>query len=61
MQAHNQEQLSNELIQLTEKQIDILEKRTFGGVNEAEQKEYEKRQERIRVLFSQLHHLDPAA
>ena len=61
METHNQEQLRNELIQLTEKQINTLEKRTFGGVTEAEQREYEERQERIRDLFIDLHHLDPAA
>ena len=48
METHNQEQLRNELIQLTERQIDTLEKRTFGGVSEAEQRQYEGRQERIR-------------
>ena len=61
METHNQEQLRNELIQLTERQIDTLEKRTFGGVTEAEQREYEERQERIRDLFTELHHLEPAA
>ena len=61
METHNHEQLRNELIQLTERQIDTLEKRTFGGVTEAEQRQYEERQERIRDLFSELHHLDRAA
>ena len=61
MKTHNQEQVRNELIQLTEKQINTLEKRTFGGVTEAEQTEYEERQGRIRHLFIELHHLDPAA
>jgi hypothetical protein len=61
MEARNQEQLRNELIQLTEKQIDTLEKRIFGGVTDAEQKEYEERQDRIRDLFIELHHLHPAA
>jgi hypothetical protein len=61
METHNQEQLRNELIQLTGKQIDTLERRTFGGVTEAEQREYEERQERIRDLFIELHHLSPAA
>jgi len=61
METHNQEQVRNELIQLTEKQINTLEKQTFGGVTEAEQREYDDRQERIRDLFIELHHLDPAA
>ena len=61
METHSQEQLRNELIQLTERQINTLEKRTFGGVTETEQREYDERQERIRDLFTELHHLDPAA
>jgi hypothetical protein len=61
METQNQEHLRSELIQLTEKQISTLEKRTFGGVTEAELSEYEERQERIRDLFIELHHLDPAA
>jgi len=61
METHNQEWLRNELIQLTEKQINTLEKRTFSRVTEAEQREYEERQERIRDLFIELHHLAPAA
>lgn len=61
METHKQEDLRNELIQLTEKQISTLEKRTFGRVNEAELSEYEERQKRIRDLFIKLHHLDPAA
>jgi hypothetical protein len=61
MEARNEEQLRNELIQLTEKQIDTLEKRIFGGVTDAEQREYEERQDRIRDLFIELHHLNPAA
>jgi hypothetical protein len=61
METHNREHVRSELIQLTEKQICTLEKRTFGGVTQAELREYEERQERIRDLFTELHHLDPAA
>ena len=61
METRNQEHLRSELIQLTEKQISTLEKQTFGGITEAQQSEYEERQERIRDLFIELHHLDPAA
>ena len=61
METHHQEHLRSELIQLTEKQISTLEKRTFGGVTEADLSEYEERQERIRDLFIELHHLEPAA
>jgi len=61
MKTHNQEQLRNELIQLAEKQIHTLEKHTFCGATEAEQREYDERLERIRDLFTELNHLDPAA
>lgn len=61
MEKHNQKQLSAELIQLTEKQIGIVEKKKFGIATVAELKEYEKRQERIRDLFTKLHHLPRAA
>lgn len=61
MEKLNQEHLSSELIELTEKQISSLEKQTFGGVTEAELSEYEERQERIRDLFIELHHFDSAA
>jgi hypothetical protein len=61
METHNQEQLRNELIQLTEKQINALEKQMFGAVTDVEKREYEERQDRIRDLFTELHHLAPAA
>jgi hypothetical protein len=61
MEMHNQEQIRNELIKLTEKQINILEKQMFGGVTDAERREYEQRQARNRDLFIELHHLAPAA
>ena len=52
MEKHNQEQLTTELIQLTEEQIGIVEKKKFGIATAAELNEYEKRQERIRDLFT---------
>jgi hypothetical protein len=61
METRNQEDLRTELIQLTEKQISTLEKQAFGGITKAEQGEYEERQQRIRDLFTELHHLDRAA
>ncbi len=61
MHAHNQEPVRRELIQLTEKQISFLEKRTLVGLTEAELRQFEERQERIRHLFIELHHLDWAA
>jgi hypothetical protein len=61
MQTQNRELLSKELIQLTQKQIDATERRTYGSITQAEEREYEQRQERIRNLFTELHHLDRAA
>ena len=61
MERLSQEHLRDELIRLTEKQISTVEKQTFVGVTEAELSEYEKRQEKIRNLFIELHHLDSAA
>ena len=64
METHNQELLHDELIQLAEKQMDTLEKRRKfggGGVTEAEEREYEERQERIRDLFIEFHYLEMAA
>ena len=61
MERLDRENLRSELIDLTEKQISTLEKQIFGGVSEAELSEYEERQERIRGLFIELHHLDSAA
>jgi hypothetical protein len=61
MDPHPQEPVRSELIQLTEKQINSLEKRKLVGLSEAELRQFEKRQERIRALFIELHHLDWAA
>ena len=61
MEVLNQEHVRSELIQLTEKQVSTLEKRKFVGLTEAELRQFEKRQKRIRDLFMELHHLDWAA
>jgi hypothetical protein len=61
METQNRELLRNELIRLTEKQIDASERRTCGRITQADEREYEQRQERIRNLFIELHHLDRAA
>ena len=61
MEVLNQEHVRSELIQLTEKQVSTLEKRKFDGLTEAELRQFEKRQKRIRDLFMELHHLDWAA
>jgi len=41
--------------------VSTLEKRKFVGLTEAELRQFEKRQKRIRDLFMELHHLDWAA
>jgi hypothetical protein len=50
-----------ELVQLMERQIDSLEKETFGGLTEVERREYEERQGRIDELCDKLRHPHPAA
>jgi hypothetical protein len=61
MQYRNPAALPGELVQLMEKQIDSLEKETFGGLTDAELHEYEERQERIDELCDQLRYFHPAA
>jgi hypothetical protein len=58
MERLNPENLRSELIQLTEKQISILEKRAFDVVTEVELSEYEERRKRIRDLLIVLRQLD---
>jgi hypothetical protein len=50
MQSRNPKGVPSELVQLVEKQIESLEKETFGGVTDAERREYENRQDRIDEL-----------
>jgi hypothetical protein len=52
-------QLQHELIKLMVEQVDSLKRQTFGGESEDELAKYECRQDRIRVLFDELH-LDPS-
>jgi hypothetical protein len=61
MEVLNQDHVRRELIQLTEKQVSTLEKRKSVGLTEAELRQFEERQKRIRDLFIELHHLDWAA
>jgi len=61
MEVLNQDHVRSELIQLTEKQVSTLDKRKFVGLTEAELRQFEERQKRIRDLFIELHHLDLAA
>jgi hypothetical protein len=56
----NREQLLEELAQLREKQIQALRKGTYGGLTEAEQREFDDRHTRIRELLNELPDLKPA-
>jgi hypothetical protein len=61
MQSRNPKGVPSELVQLMEKQIESLEKEAFGGVTDAERREYENRQDRIDELCDKLRYLHPAA
>ena len=61
MQYSNPAVLPRELVQLMEKQIDSLERETFGGLTDVERGEYEERQERIDELCDKLRYGHPAA
>jgi hypothetical protein len=61
MQNRNPKGFQRELVQLMEKQIEILEKETFVGVTDAERRDYEERQDRIDELCGQFKHVNPAA
>ena len=52
----NREQVQRELVQLLEKQIDTLAKEAFGGLSNAELREYEEQQKRIHTLYAQLYY-----
>jgi hypothetical protein len=51
----------NELSELIRKQIDAIEKETFGGATDVERREYEDRRKRIDELYDQLQHFNAAA
>jgi hypothetical protein len=61
MQSRNPQGLPGELIQLMERQVNSLERETFGGLPDAERREYEERQERIDELCYKLLYLHSAA
>jgi hypothetical protein len=50
-----------ELTELIQKQIDAIEKETFGGTTEAERREYDERRIRIDELHDELTRLNTAA
>jgi hypothetical protein len=54
-------QLQSALLLLMERQVETLEKETFGGATEAELREYDERREQIHALCDAIEYLDPAA
>ena len=56
-----EKQLRSEVVQLIEKQVEMLAKETCVGLTEAELREYDDRKERIDELYDALDHLDFAA
>ena len=54
-------QLQSEINQLIKKQLDTLGREIFGGVTDAEHREYEQRQRRIDQLYGELQRLRSAA
>jgi hypothetical protein len=60
MQYGNPQKLPRDLVQLMEQQIESLEKETFGGLTDAERREYEERQDRIDELCQKLRYLQAA-
>jgi len=49
-----------DLAQLFEQQVEFFRRRTLGETTPAEQREYEKRRERIRQLFAEVGRLTKA-
>jgi hypothetical protein len=61
VECHDPKQLRDELIQLLNKQLDSLEKETFGGLTAAERREREEMRHRIYQLYDELSLLRTAA
>jgi hypothetical protein len=61
MECHDQQALPHELVHLMEKQIESLEKETFGRLTYIEGRQYEERQDRIDELCEALRYLHSAA
>jgi hypothetical protein len=61
MECHDPTQLRDELIQLLNKQLDSLERETFGGLTTTERREYEEMRHRIYQLYDELSLLRTAA
>jgi hypothetical protein len=56
-----EKQLRSEVVQLIEKQVEMLAKETCVGLTEAELREYDDRKEQIDELYDALDQLDFAA
>ena len=61
MQSRDPQSVPRELVDLLEKQIETLEKETFGHLTEIERQEYEARQGQIDELCETLRYVHPAA
>ncbi len=61
MEYHDPKQLRDELIQLLNKQLDSLERETFGGLTTTERRESEEMRHRIYQLYDELSLLRTAA
>jgi hypothetical protein len=59
--SRDKKDLRNELVDLIEKQMEMLAKESCDGLTEAELREYDDRKERIDELYEALDHLDFAA
>jgi hypothetical protein len=61
MQYRDSQKLPHLLVTLMARQIESLEKETFGGLTDPERREYEERQEQIDELCDQIRYLHPTA
>ena len=61
MPSRDKKELRNELVNLIEKQMEMLAKESCDGLTEAELREYDDRKQRIDELYEALDHLDFAA
>jgi hypothetical protein len=61
VECHDPKQRRDELIQLLNKQLDSIQKETYGGLTTAERREYEDMRDRIYQLYDELSLLRTAA
>jgi hypothetical protein len=55
------QRVRHELTELIQKQIDNIEKETFGGATDVERREYEERRKRIDELHREFQRFNTAA